>query len=56
MGKGYLEVLTGTKETNKKLTGMGEITSVEMTPKRKDMANSIEEIRTGGGAFMQRSY
>ena len=40
-----------TKELSKKLTGRGKITIVEMTPKRKDMATSIEEIRRGGGAY-----
>ena len=34
---GYLEVLTGTTEIKKKQTGRGEITIVEMTPKRKEM-------------------
>ena len=48
---GYLEVLPGTTEINKKLTGRGEISSVEMTPKRKEMATPVDEIRTGGGAI-----
>ena len=48
---GYLEILTGTKEIHKKETGRGKITIVDMKPKRKDMATSVEEIRIGGGAY-----
>ena len=51
MGNGYLEAIAGAKEINKTLTGRWKITIVEMTPTRKDMATSVEEIRKGGGSY-----
>ena len=52
--KGYLEFLTESKKISKHLTGRGKISIVEIIPKRKEMAGSVEEVRKGGSGYAVR--
>ena len=46
--RGYLEHLNESKEVTKNMMGRGKVNIVEKTPQRRELAETVEDIRKGG--------